>query len=182
MPIIGILASQGRSLSSYESIATVTVGSGGQSTIDFTSIPSTYTHLQVRANYICSSSGGTLRFRVGNGSIDTGSNYSYHSIYAEGTGNYVYTGAPNNDSGYGLIGDQLTYMRAMIVDFIDYKNTNKVKSMKMLQGGDNNSSGLIGMSSTAWHQTSAITNIQFFTQSGNFNEYSSFALYGIKGA
>ena len=37
------------STNSYESIATVTVGSGGQSSIAFTSIPSTYKHLQLRA-------------------------------------------------------------------------------------------------------------------------------------
>ena len=36
------------STSSYESIATTTVGAGGSSSISFTSIPSTYTHLQVR--------------------------------------------------------------------------------------------------------------------------------------
>ena len=35
--------------SSYESIATVSVGSGGQSSIVFSSIPSTYKHLQLRA-------------------------------------------------------------------------------------------------------------------------------------
>ena len=34
---------------SYESIATVTVGSGGAASVEFTSIPSTYTHLQIRA-------------------------------------------------------------------------------------------------------------------------------------
>ena len=34
---------------SYESIATVTVGAGGSSSISFTSIPSTYKHLQIRA-------------------------------------------------------------------------------------------------------------------------------------
>jgi hypothetical protein len=32
----------------YEAIATVEVGSGGASTIDFTSIPSTYTDLVLR--------------------------------------------------------------------------------------------------------------------------------------
>ena len=35
-------------LNSYESIATVTVGAGGTSTITFSSIPTGYTHLQIR--------------------------------------------------------------------------------------------------------------------------------------
>jgi hypothetical protein len=48
--ILGILDSGvAASTNSYESIATVTVGSGGASEVEFTSIPSTYTHLQIRA-------------------------------------------------------------------------------------------------------------------------------------
>ena len=48
--ILGILASSGvaaGAANSYESIATVTVGSGGSSTITFSSIPATFTHLQI---------------------------------------------------------------------------------------------------------------------------------------
>ena len=49
MPILGILASSYPAVStSYESIATVTVGSGGAANVEFTSIPGTYTHLQIR--------------------------------------------------------------------------------------------------------------------------------------
>ena len=50
MPILGIIASSKAVAvpNSYESIATVTVGSGGTSEINFTSIPATYTHLQLR--------------------------------------------------------------------------------------------------------------------------------------
>jgi hypothetical protein len=33
----------------YQSIETVTVGSGGQATITFASIPATFKHLQIRA-------------------------------------------------------------------------------------------------------------------------------------
>ena len=36
------------STTSYESIATVTVGSGGAANVEFTSIPADYTHLQIR--------------------------------------------------------------------------------------------------------------------------------------
>ena len=40
----------------YESIATVTVGAGGSSSVTFSSIPSTYTHLQIRFTAQCSNS------------------------------------------------------------------------------------------------------------------------------
>jgi hypothetical protein len=66
MPIIGSLASGSvkgwggllnfNMTSSYESIQTVTVGSGGQGTIVFSSIPSTYINLQVRALNIANGS------------------------------------------------------------------------------------------------------------------------------
>jgi hypothetical protein len=47
--ILGIIASSKLSaVGDYESIATVTVGSGGAANVEFTSIPATYTHLQLR--------------------------------------------------------------------------------------------------------------------------------------
>ena len=48
-PILGIMASsmQG-AVGDYQSIATVTVGGAGSTSIDFTSIAGTYSHLQIR--------------------------------------------------------------------------------------------------------------------------------------
>ena len=51
MPILGIIASSHVNFiptGSFSSIATVTVGSGGSSTVSFISIPQTYKHLQLR--------------------------------------------------------------------------------------------------------------------------------------
>ncbi len=63
---------------SYESIATVNVGSSGSSFVEFTSIPSTYKHLQIRANsrYTGYQNSGAAVYLQFNG--DTGSNYSLH--------------------------------------------------------------------------------------------------------
>jgi len=84
--LIGVIASSGGAAAAagdFESIATVTVGSGGASYAEFTSIPSTYTHLQIRTM-----ARGT-RADVGDGLIlqfngDTASNYSSHYLYANG--------------------------------------------------------------------------------------------------
>ena len=49
--LIGVIASSGGAAAAgtaYESIATVTVGAGGSSSVTFSSIPSTYQHLQIR--------------------------------------------------------------------------------------------------------------------------------------
>ena len=66
MPILGIIASQdyNRVTNSYESIATVTVGSGGSSSLTFSSIPATYTHLQIR--YMAVALSGTTEILMKN--------------------------------------------------------------------------------------------------------------------
>ena len=70
---------------SFESIATVTVGAGGTSSVDFTSIPSTYQHLQVRCFVMPSSSVTYYSLRLNN---DTGANYTYHQLVTDGATTY----------------------------------------------------------------------------------------------
>lgn len=187
-PILGIWASSiqpSLNATSFDSIATVTVGSGGQSTVEFTSIPSTYKHLQIRAI----GRGGnsdvgttyTLRFNS-----DSSSSYSYHRLL--GTGSvvsvigggstsemYLYaglTGANANSNVFGV----------SVWDILDYSSTTKNKTVKYTGGLDNNGSGFVGLGSGGWFNTSAVTSIRLATDGGtNFTQYSSFALYGIKG-
>jgi hypothetical protein len=69
-----------------------------------------------------------------------------------------------------------------VIDILDYANTNKNKTIRSLAGSDANGSGTIWFGSIAWLSTSAITSLSFNIESGsNFTQYSSFALYGIKG-
>jgi hypothetical protein len=70
--------------SSFESIATVTVGSGGAANVEFTSIANTYTHLQVR--YIAQSNRATYGrdLVLLNINGDT-TNYSTHSLNGDGS-------------------------------------------------------------------------------------------------
>jgi hypothetical protein len=72
---------------------------------------------------------------------------------------------------------------AFIVDILDYTNTNKNRTIRSLNGFDANGSGQVQLVSTLFTSASAITSITIFTYaSGNIEQYSSFALYGIKGA
>lgn len=77
----------------FESIATVTVGSGGASSIEFTSIPGTYQHLQIRGIARTARTGATPKreavYIQFNG--DTGTNYAYHNLF--GTGAAAQAGA-----------------------------------------------------------------------------------------
>lgn len=177
---------------SYESIATVTVGSGGASTISFTSIPSTYKHLQVR--FFFQDNRGTygsddIGFRVGNGSIDTGNNYAWHDLYGNGSSASAQNATStsrmelNNASGTGVASN----FGGGVMDILDYANTSKYKTIRSLHGNDVNGTvsgfgGRVALDSGLWQNTAAITTIQFTPLYGSsFNQYSQAALYGIKG-
>ena len=185
-PILGILASANypRSTNSYESIATVTVGSGGASSVSFTSIPSTYKHLQIRgigrAANATTDENFILQFNN-----DTGANYSLHNLY--GTGSTVganastnftasyFSRVSGNNSGASIFG-------VAVADILDYADTNKYKTVRSLSGHDQNGSGYVTLMSGNWRSTTAVTTITIKNESGsNISEYSQYALYGIKG-
>jgi hypothetical protein len=159
----------------FESIATINVGSGGSSSETFVSIPSTYKHLQLR--WISRSNGGNynpiIRF---NG--DSGNNYSWH--YLDGNGASVTSGGAASTSSILIagIGNTANTFSVGIMDILDYTDTNKFKTVKILQGVDYNGSGAADLWSGNWQSTSAITSMYlgFFS-----TQYSQFALYGIKG-
>lgn len=177
-------------IGAYDSIATTTVGSGGASSVTFSGILSTYQHLQIRCFARSDRSGeptSQLYIRL-NG--DSGSNYSNHKLvgvangYAGGEAGVNSTIMTTSDSITGPTSTSGIF-GATVIDFLDYADTNKYKTLCTLGGMDINQSGggngYINLASGNWRNTAAITSIQLFPI-GNFVEYSSIALYGIKGA
>jgi hypothetical protein len=161
---------------SYESISTVTVGSGGSSSISFSSIPSTYTHLQIRG--IGLGTGFAYSYLLFNS--DSASNYSYHQVVGDGTS--VTSAGGSTNLIYTLQGpSDNSYVGSGIIDILDYANTNKYKTVRLLTGFEKNGSGQIFLRSGNWRSTSAITDITIYANT-SFTQYSSFALYGIKGS
>ncbi len=179
MPILGTVASQfsGKSFSSFESISTVTVGSGGTSTIEFTSIPSTYAHLQIRGLVTDNATNGNLQLKYNSTALTRA-----HQIMGEGSG----TPAADTDSGVAVIYNQRTDTGQFVVilDILDYANTTTNKTVRVLSGGDKNGAGRIRFGSGFLDSTSAISSLSmaFNSGGGTFPQYSQFALYGIKGA
>ncbi len=186
-PILGIIASSqqgGISNTSYESIATTTVGAGGSSSVTFSSIPSTYQHLQVRFIGRSTSAGANDPAVVRLNGIASNT-YAIHYLYGDGssassaaTTSYSYT--------YGgfipASGATANVFGTAVWDLLDYSNTNKNKTIRTLSGFDNNGSGSIRFTSGLVQTTNAITSITFTTDNAaNFAQYSQFALYGIKG-
>lgn len=164
---------------SYDAIGVVDVGSGGQSTVDFTSIPQTYKHLQIRASVLGSSLNADIVGQF-NG-ITASSNYSWHEL--RGNGASVSSLAGTSTTGFYLATNALTttFPSVFVMDLLDYASTQKNKTSRILQGKDANGSGTISFFSGLYYgTTNAVTSIRIFPSGGNFNQYSSFALYGIK--
>jgi hypothetical protein len=170
---------------SFESIATLS-GTGSSGTISFTSIPSTYKHLQIRAIARENSGGGSNDTFLGlsfNGS--SGNNYATHylngdgaSTSASGSGSYprIFPGIAAQNSAPSNV------MGVFVLDLLDYASTNKYKTTRSLMGFDKNGSGSITITSGLWLSTSAINQIDIYSKDGqSFTTSTTIALYGIKG-
>jgi hypothetical protein len=165
---------------SYESIASVDVGAGGASSVTFSSIPSTYTHLQVRI--ITRSTFGASEWPIFVQPNSNGSSiYAYHNFQGNGS-----TASASSSSSQSLmqLGDTsaangtANSFGMFIIDILDYADTNKNKTTRTLYGYDLNGTGKVGMRSGLFGSTTAISSLAFGT-GGNFAQYSSFALYGV---
>lgn len=168
---------------SFESIATVTVGVGGASSITFASIPQTYTHLQIRGigRTTRASSDDSLKI-----TLNSDTTYAYH--YLLGDGASVSAGAGTSGTSFlqvGLPGDSglANVFSAMMLDILDYTSVNKAKTVRTIAGYDENGNGIVGLSSGLDYATpTAITSINLSSWNGaNFKQYSQFALFGLKG-
>lgn len=167
----------------FESIATVTVGGGGTPTVEFTSIPSTYQHLQLRIYAKTDRAGdnnGYGSFRVNS---DSSSNYSWHQLYGDGSG--AGGGAAANATLIPLNafgGSANSSFGVSIIDFLDYTDSNKFKTIRCFNGFDHNGGGEISLFSGNWRSTSAVSSIQIVRgfAVNNWVEGSKFALYGVK--
>jgi hypothetical protein len=166
------------SLTSYESIASAS-GTGSSGTITFSSISGSYSHLQIR--WIArASTGGAIYARLNS---DSGSNYSAHILYGNGTSALANAQSATNipliirDGGISTTASTMT---AGVFDLLDYASASKNSTYRNLGGQDLNGSGVIELASGAWYNTAAVTSISFIHNGGNFTTDTRFALYGIK--
>jgi hypothetical protein len=166
---------------SFDSIATATLGGSGAAA--FSSIPQTYTHLQIRAtwrsDYASVADGFILRFNADS------SNHTIHYLQGDGssaTASYAvsgnafrFTAAPGANAGSSIFG-------SAVIDILDYTNTNKYKVINAIAGFDNNGSGQVMFGSGIYSSnTNAISTINLYpNNSNNFVQYTSVALYGMK--
>jgi hypothetical protein len=186
-PILGIWASQNYSrtpTTGFVSIATTTVGSGGTSSISFTGIPSVYKHLQIRGILRSTAADVTDMPRLVINSDTTAANYRAHGIQVNGGSIYPtdISGDPYLRFGRIAAANNASAMFAPVVlDLLDYQNTNKNKVIRVLNGNNvNDNDGWLTYFSGLWMSTSAVTTLTI-TTSANIAQYSQLALYGIQG-
>lgn len=167
-------------------IASSTVGSGGAATIDFTSIPQTYTDLyilvsgrtgnadtfdQLLMKFNSSSTGYSVKWLVGNGSTSSTSGGSSMSFLYAG----YQDGANNTASTFGN----------SLICIPNYTSSSvKVTSSDtVFEHNSSTATGINGIFGGQWSGTSAITSISLFSGSGsNFAQYTTAYLYGtLKG-
>jgi hypothetical protein len=161
----------------YEAIASQTLGSA-VSSVTFSSIPSTYTDLVLVSQLTGSAANNQINIQVGNGSIDTGSNYSYTQMY--GTGSAAASAGSTSQTSI-LLGYTDTTTTSidsnLIASIQNYSNTTTNKTI--LSRGNSPAravAAIVGL----WRSTSAINIITVSTGSSTFAVGSTFSLYGIK--
>jgi hypothetical protein len=166
-------------------IASVTLGSANP--ISFSSIPQTFTHLQVRV-FGRSQGGGNATFNLQiNG--DSGANYGYGYHYVLGDGASTSSGTTGSSSQTSIQFPNIAsssetsgVFGSVVIDILDYTNTNKNKVTKAIGGYDNNGSGKIQLTSGLWLNTAAITSLSFASSVSpyTFAAGTRFDLYGIQ--
>lgn len=155
-------------------------------TITFSSIPSTYKHLQIRILGRSTRAAANANMRIQINS-DTGTNYSFHELYGTGASVAASGSASQIQTDVGRApGTSITdtnIFGVAIVDILDYASTSKNKTVRSFYGYDSNStSGEVGLRSGAWLSTSAVTSISLFPASTtNWLTKTTIALYGILG-
>lgn len=164
----------------------MTVGAGGASSVSFTSIPATYSHLQIRCLIKTARTSSNLSSSpfIFNG--DTTSSYSFHDLTGNGASTSASASANTQTIDSGRVSGNLSSSNVFgvqIIDILDYSDTNKYRTVRFLNGFDNNGSGVVALNSGAWRSTAAINSITFqapFDAATGYLQYSSFALYGCK--
>ena len=164
----------------FESIATVALTSAS-GTITFSSIPSTYKHLQIRL--VGASTNGTVADAYIRFNSDSGANYFCHQMRGNSTTvqSFSYTSQTQMVITSNT-GQSSTLFNAAICDILDYSSTAKNKTIRSLNGYSiNTAGGEPILWSGAWNSTAAVSRIDITLSGGTFYANSHFALYGIKG-
>jgi len=169
-------------MSTFIPISTVTVGSSGAANIEFTSIPSSYTDLVLYLSARTTPTGGSAWQYVEVRLNGTTTSYTYKQLYSDGssvtsgTGSLAAGAYANPDSNTAnVFANSFTYIS-------DYNSSENKTYLNHAATETNASSALISLFSTTRANTAAVTSLTLVPQSGNFKQYTTATLYGIKNS
>jgi hypothetical protein len=178
--------------STYSPIATYTVPSGTPYSYSFSNIPQTYTDLVLTARFAGqypSNDRSQIAIQVGNGSVDTGTNYSITYMVGNGTSAVSGrdTGAFQFTIGTFPLGPSSSLQQnSLIVYLPNYTNTTTFKTIisRGTQMNSSNNTPLTSAYSGVWRSTSAINTIKIkdYYELYYFYPGTTFTLYGIAAA
>jgi hypothetical protein len=168
----------------FVKISTVTVGSGGAASIDFTSIPQTYTDLKIviSAREDNAGGGGGTCYIQFNG--DTGNNYSWRRLNGNGS-----TASSSNGSSVAQLDVAIQGVSTATASvfgsgeiYIPNYTSSNYKSVSADSLYENNATANnMRLGAGLWSSASAITSIKVYPiPSGVWVQYSTATLYGIK--
>ena len=184
---LGFLAGSGGVEGDYELIESYVLGSA-QTSVTFSSLgtySSTYKHLQVRYTARASTGGSSLAAVYSRLNGDSGSNYSLHNLFGNGSSVSSSATAPDVWALSGLTplsGVTANVFSATVIDLLDPYSTTKNKTFRTLSGIALSGINRIDLQSGNWRNTSAITSWEILSGGSNsFAIGSRFSLYGIKG-
>lgn len=164
--------------SAFTLISSVTVGSGGASSMSFSSIPGTYTDLLLKISALNTTglANTTVAF---NGSS---SGYKLRALRSTGTALATFTESTWGNgawfqAGYNPNGSTPSNSDLYIFNYAS--STFKVMNLDYVH--ENNGNPAYSFLSTGyWENTSAITSITVATDTWNFAQNTMASLYGIK--
>lgn len=164
-------------------ISTVTVGNAGSSIIQFNNIPQNYTDLTVKLSTKSEYAGTLMLLRM---KINGYNGFTWRSLVAEGTtaGSYIQTSYGADVTTHGtMVGTVSATTNTFGVAELYIPNysgsTNKSYSMESLSEGTFSGS-YIWMIGGLFSSTSPVTSLTFYPETGNFAQYSTATLYGIR--
>ena len=157
-------------------IASVTVGSGGAASMDFTSIPSTYTDLclMLSARSSRANTNDTLTLQLNSTNITGRRIYGDGSTPASDTVPQILP--PAGTSTSNTFGSTTFYIP-------NYASTSQYKSVSIDDTMENNATAsYMDLIAGIYSSNSAVTSITLDVDNGNFVQYSTATLYGIKNS
>lgn len=160
----------------YVALQTQTLGTAAAS-VTFSSIPQGYTDLVLVSQFTGSAVNNQINIQVGNGSVDTGSNYSYTQMYGTGSAAASAQSASQTSILLGYTDTATTSIDSnLIANIQNYSNTTTNKTI--LSRGNSPAratAAIVGL----WRSTAAINTITVSTGSSTFAVGSTFTIYGI---